>query len=299
MRVSGPDGRSCRVRVLVTGGRGLLGKEIAHVFGGGAEVRSTDREEWDVTDPAACRREIDAFLPDVVIHCAAWTAVDRAESEPDAARLLNVEGTRNVAHACREGGALMVAIGTDYVFDGTSGRPYREDDAANPLSVYGKTKWEAERALRAEGGDHLLVRSQWLFGPGGGNFLRTILGKARRGDALRVASDQVGCPTLARDLAEAIRNLLDAGARGTVHFSSAGETSWYDLARFALGRCGVLTSALSPACTKDLPYPAPRPAYSVLSKEKYRSVTGATPRPWEEAVAEYLDGIDREEGARR
>ena len=286
------------MRLLITGGLGLLGKEIDAVFHGRAEVRATDREDWDVTDPAACRREVDGFRPDVVIHCAAWTAVDLAESEAEAARLLNVEGTRNVARACRERGALMVAFGTDYIFDGASSRPYREEDPANPLSVYGKTKWAAEQALREEGGDHLLVRTQWLFGPAGRNFIGTVLEKARRGDTLRVASDQVGCPTFSRDLAGAVRDLLDAGARGTVHFSSGGETSWFGLARYVLERCGLPAALLSPARTRELPYPAPRPAYGVLSKEKYRAITGGFPRPWEEAVGEYLELIAPEGGAR-
>jgi len=286
------------VRLLITGGLGLLGKEIARVFEGSAGIRTTDREEWDVTDPAACRREVDGFRPDVVIHCAAWTAVDRAESEPETARILNVEGTRNVARACRERGVLMVTFGTDYIFDGASSRPYREEDAANPLSVYGKTKWEAEQALREEGGDHLLVRTQWMFGPAGKNFIRTILERARRGETLRVASDQVGCPTFSRDLAAAVRNLLGARARGTVHFSGAGETSWFGLARYVLERCALPAALLSPARTRELPYPAPRPAYGVLSKEKYRAITGVSPRPWEEAVEEYLEMIDSEGGAR-
>jgi dTDP-4-dehydrorhamnose reductase len=164
--------------------------------------------------------------------------------------------------------------------------------------VYGKTKWEAEKALREEGGDHLLVRTQWMFGPAGKNFIRTILEKARQGETLRVASDQVGCPTFSRDLAGAVRNLLGAGARGTVHFSSEGETSWYGLARHVLERWGLPAALLSPARTRELPYPAPRPAYGVLSKEKYRAVTGASPRTWEEAVGEYLDMIDPEGGAR-
>jgi len=286
------------VRLLITGGRGLLGQEVARVFDRSAEVRATDREEWDVTDPAACRREVDRFRPDVVIHCAAWTAVDRAESDAASASLLNVEGTRNVARACRERGALMVTFGTDYIFDGASSRPYREEDPANPLSVYGKTKWAAERALREEGGEHLLVRTQWLYGPAGRNFIGTILEKARRGETLRIASDQVGCPTYSRDLAGAVRELLEAGARGTVHFSGEGETSWFGLARYVLERCGLPTGALFAARTRDLPYPAPRPAYGVLSKEKYRAITGASPRPWEEAVGEYLEMI-RAEGDKR
>jgi len=286
------------VRLLITGGLGLLGKEIARLFDSCAAIRTTDREEWDVTDPAACRREVDGFRPDVVIHCAAWTAVDKAESEPDSAHILNVEGTRNVARACRERGVLMVTFGTDYIFDGASSRPYREEDTANPLSVYGKTKWDAEQALREEGGEHLLVRTQWLFGPAGKNFIRTILDKTRKGETLRVASDQVGCPTYSKDLAAAVRNLLDARARGTVHFAGEGETSWFGLARYVLARCGLPAALLSPARTRDLPYPAPRPAYGVLSKEKYRAITGESPRPWEEAVADYLAIIDVEGGAR-
>ena len=233
-----------------------------------------------------------------MIHCAAYTAVDRAESEPEAARVLNVEGTRNVARACRERGTLMVAFGTDYIFDGASNRPYREADPANPLSVYGKTKWAAEQVLREEGGDHLLVRTQWLFGPAGRNFIRTILEKARGREPLRVASDQVGCPTFSGDLAGAVRNLLEADARGTVHFSGAGETSWFGLALHVLRRCGLPTEALFGAKTSDLPYPAPRPAYGVLGKEKYRALTGVSPRSWEEAVGEYLGRIDSEGRAR-
>ncbi len=284
------------MKLFVTGGLGLLGKEILAVYRDLAEVRITDRDECDVTDPAACRREVEAFHPDVLIHCAAYTAVDRAESEPALARLLNADGTRNLARICRERGIVMVTFGTDYVFDGASGRPYREEDPPNPLSVYGKTKLAAEQALRDEGAEYLLVRSQWLFGPGGANFIRTILGRAMKGDTLRVASDQVGCPTSSRDLAVAVRNLLEAGARGIVHFSSEGETSWFGLARHVLERSGIPAGSLFAARSKDLPYPAPRPAYSVLSKEKYRRITGVTPRPWEEAVEEYLGMIRQERG---
>jgi dTDP-4-dehydrorhamnose reductase len=277
--------------VLVTGGRGLVGREIEAVFRRRGEVGITDQEECDVTDPAACRRALDRFRPTLVIHCAAYTAVDRAESDPAKAHAVNGEGTRNVARACRERGVPMAAFGTDYVFDGALSRPYREDDAVNPLSVYGKSKRAAEEALREEGVDHLLVRTQWVFGPGGRNFILSILDKARRGETLRVASDQTGCPTSAKDLAEAVWKLLDAGARGTVHFSSEGETTWFGLARFVLGRTGPPGAVLLPARTRDLPYPAPRPPYSVLSKERYREITGESPRHWEGAVGEYLETI--------
>lgn len=282
-------------RVLTTGGHGLLGKEIRKVFlGGGFDVRETDLAELDVTSLDACREAVSAYRPDVVIHCAAYTAVDRAESDAEAAFAVNGKGTRNVGVACRESGALVVTFGSDYVFDGTLGRPYREDDPVNPLSVYGKSKLAAEGALRESGCDHLLVRTQWLYGPGGKNFILTILDKARQGAALKVASDQTGCPTLTKDLAEAVLRLVRAGARGTVHFSNEGQTTWYDLARFVLGRRGLSAAELQPAASRDLPYPAPRPAYSVLSKEKYRGITGVSPRPWDAAAEEFLSSLPAE-----
>ena len=276
-------------RVLITGAQGLLGKEIAKVFrSAGFDVRETDRTELDVADLAACREAVASIHPEMVIHCAAYTAVDRAESEEKAAFALNEEGTRNVATACRESGALVVTFGTDYVFDGTLGRPYREEDPVNPLSVYGRSKLAAEEALRESDCEHLLVRTQWLYGPGGKNFIATILDKARKGDALKVASDQTGSPTFTRDLAAAVLGLTEAGARGTVHFSNEGETSWFELARFAIEKERLSGVTLIPAATRDLPYPAPRPAYSVLDKEKYRGITGNSPRPWDEAVEEFL-----------
>jgi dTDP-4-dehydrorhamnose reductase len=276
-------------RALITGAGGLLGKEIARVFrGGGFEVLETDLADLDVTDPAACRKAVSSARPGVVVHCAAYTAVDRAESEEKAAFAVNEGGTRNIAAACRESGAVVVTFGSDYVFDGKLDRPYREDDAVHPLSVYGKSKLAAEASLREAGPDHLLVRTQWLYGPGGKNFIGTILDKARKGDALKVASDQTGCPTFTWDLAAATLRLVEAGARGTVHFSNEGETNWFELARFAIDRERLSGVTLLPAATRDLPYPAPRPAYSVLSKEKYRGITGKSPRPWDVAVDEFL-----------
>lgn len=279
-------------RVLVTGGRGLLGTEIREAFARRFEVRITDLADLDVTSSSACEREIGGYRPQVVIHCAAYTAVDRAESEPEIAHAVNAEGTRNVALASRSVGALMVTFGSDYVFDGKLSRPYREDDPVCPLSVYAKSKLVAEEALKEAGGEHLLIRTQWLYGTAGRNFISAILDKARKGETLRVVSDQTGCPTFAKDLAGAVLKLVDAGARGTVHFSNEGETTWYGLARFVLDRSPALRDAeLLPAATRDLSYPAPRPAYSVLSKEKYKKITGESPRPWDEAVGEFLESI--------
>ena len=275
-------------RLLVTGANGLLGKEVFERFGGECEVLATDVADCDVTKSPECRRIMRGFRPKVVIHCAAYTAVDRAEAEEELALEVNVVGTKNIARECREQGALLVTYGTDYIFDGTSRRPYVEGDPANPLSAYGRSKWEAEKALREEGPEHLLIRSQWLYGPHGRNFVLTILEKAKRGESLRVVSDQTGCPTYARDLADATCRLIEAGARGTYHFSNDGETTWYDFASFILAHSCTGPISLAPAFTSDLPYPAPRPAYSVLDKRKYREATGDTPRRWEEAALDFL-----------
>lgn len=277
-----------RKRLLITGGAGLLGREIDDIFRGAYDVSAVDLRECDVTSPSDCHRTIGGFRPDVVVHCAAYTAVDKAESEEASAVAVNAGGTRNVARECRARGAFLVTYGSDYVFDGTASRPYVEEDAARPLSAYGRSKWAAEEALRAEAPDHLLVRTQWLFGPHGRNFVFAILDRARRGEPLRVVSDQRGSPTYARDLAEATRRLIDAGARGTVNFSNDGETTWYDYAAFVLERACPEAVTPTPCRTADLGYPAPRPAYSVLSKDKYRRITGVAPRPWREAVLDFL-----------
>lgn len=280
-----------RGTILITGAKGLLGREISLLFSPDFDVRATDREECDVTSQEAVRREIARVDPDIVVHCAAYTAVDRAEREREAAFTVNEGGTRNVARACREHGALLITFGTDYVFDGSAARPYVEDDAPRPLSVYGESKLAAERALEEEGPEHLLVRTQWLFGPHGPNFVRSILDRAARTGALRVVTDQVGCPTHARDLAEAVRRLLDVDARGTFHFSNAGETSFFDYAGFILAEAGMSGVRLDPVTRAGLSgdaYPAPRPAYSALSKEKYARTVGRAPRRWEEAVREFL-----------
>ncbi len=282
-----PRGR----RLLVTGAAGLLGNAVLERFREGWDGFPTDRPELDVTDPGACRRAVERFRPEVVIHCAAYTQVDRAETEEAEALALNAGGTENIARACRDFGALLVTYGTDYVFDGRKRNPYDEDDPPRPLSAYGRTKLAAEMALRSSGAEHLLIRTQWLFGPHGRNFVSAILEKAGREGILRVVSDQRGCPTFTRDLADGTARLIGAGARGTYHFSNEGEASFHEWARFSVSRAMRTPVPVIPLATRDLPpgaYPAPRPAYSVLSKERYARVTGHRPRDWREAVVEYL-----------
>jgi dTDP-4-dehydrorhamnose reductase len=277
--------------MMITGANGLLGREISRFFSGGYEILRTDREECDVTRARECLRVIGEFSPDVVVHCAAYTAVDRAEGEEEAAFALNARGTRNVALACREHGALLVTFGTDYVFDGTSERPYSENDPTGPLSAYGRSKLAAEEAVREIAPDFLLLRTQWLFGAHGRNFVFSILDRAGRGEELRVVSDQKGSPTYSLDLADAVKRLLDAGSRGIFHFSNEGETTFFGYAAFLLAHTGNKEARLSALSTSDLSrdaYPAPRPLYAVLSKKKYREATGVAPRRWEDAVLDFL-----------
>jgi len=278
-------------RMMITGANGLLGREISRFFSRGYEILRTDREECDVTRARECLRVIGEFSPDVVVHCAAYTAVDRAEGEEEAAFALNARGTRNVALACREHGALLVTFGTDYVFDGTSERPYSENDPTGPLSAYGRSKLAAEEAVREVAPDFLLLRTQWLFGAHGRNFVSSILDRAGRGEELRVVSDQKGSPTYSLDLADAVKRLLDSGSRGIFHFSNEGETTFFGYAAFLLAHTGNKEARLSALSTSDLSrdaYPAPRPLYAVLSKKKYREATGVAPRRWEEAVLDFL-----------
>ena len=283
-------------RMLVTGANGLLGTEICRAFSPGYEIRATDIAECDVTRREECMRHVGRFLPDVVLHCAAYTSVDRAEREEGIAFDINARGTRNMALACREHRALLVTFGTDYVFDGKAKRPYREEDPVRPLSAYGRSKLAAERALEEIHPDFLLLRTQWLFGAQGRNFALSILARAEKGEKLEVVRDQRGSPTYTRDLAGAVARLLDTGARGIFHFSNGGETTFFDYAAFLLARAGMDGARLSPIASSDLPrevYPAPRPAFAVLSKEKYRRATGALPRRWEDAVTEFVQNRKR------
>ena len=282
-----------RGRMLVTGANGLLGKDLCERLSGRYEVLPTDLEECDVTRESVCMQVIGGYRPDVVVHCAAYTAVDRAEREEEAAFALNEGGTRNVALACRQNRTLLVTFGTDYVFDGTSETPYLEEDPTGPLSAYGRSKLAAEEAIRQVAPEYLLIRTQWLFGPYGRNFASSILERAERGEELRVVSDQKGCPTFTRDLADSVGTLLATGARGIFHFSNEGETTFFEYAAFLLSHAGTRGIRLSPLPTADLPrdlYPAPRPLYAVLSKDKYRMKTGISPRRWEDAVLDYLKG---------
>ena len=231
--------------------------------------------------------------PDWIINCAGYTQVDRAEAEPEAAQRVNAEGPANLARAAHQTGARLLQISTDYVFDGTATRPYREDDPVGPLNVYGRTKLAGEQAVqeilpRA----HLIVRTQWLFGEGSPNFVATILRLARERSELKVVNDQHGRPTYAPDLAGALWKLIACDARGTVHCANEGEATWFDVATAAVGAAG-LRVRVEPCATTDMPRPAPRPAFSVLDCARYTTLVRSPMQPWAAGLAEYVRRTNR------
>jgi dTDP-4-dehydrorhamnose reductase len=276
------------MRLLVTGANGILGRAIAERLGSAHTLLLWGREEADLTEPAQIEAAARGLTFDAVIHAAAMTDVDRCESEVDLAFRSNRDATRHVGALAKERGATLVYVSSDYVFDGTKNSPYLEEDPTGPRSVYGRSKLAGEEAAAASGAPYVVVRTSWLYGTGGKNFVDTIAGKLAQGAPLRVVDDQRGSPTYARDLAHAIELLLRRGAQGVVHATNSGQTTWYGFAREIASVMGTADASITPVTTEEFPRPAPRPRYSVLSGARFRALTGENLRPWEEAVRQYL-----------
>jgi dTDP-4-dehydrorhamnose reductase len=275
------------MRVLITGANGILGRALAERLGGAHTLYLWGRGEADLTDEAQVRAAAKSIAFEAVVHAAAMTNVDGCESEPERALVQNRDATRIVASVARERGATLVYVSTDYVFDGTKGTPYLEEDPPSPINVYGRTKLAGEEAARASGGPSLVVRTSWLYGPGGKNFVDTIAAKLGRGESLEVVDDQRGSPTYARDLADGIEVLLRRGALGTVHVTNSGHTTWHGFA-VEIARYLGSTAPIVATTSERIQRPAARPKYSVLSGARYRGLTGESLRSWEEAVHHYL-----------
>jgi dTDP-4-dehydrorhamnose reductase len=275
------------MRLLVTGAAGMLGHDvIAAAERAGHDVIPLSRAQLDVRDRAAVRAAVASARPDVVVNCAAWTDVDGAEAEEEAATAINGAGAGNVAAAAADAGAFLVHVSTDYVFDGTSGAPYVESSPTSPLNAYGRSKLAGEAAVAAAApGRHAIVRTSWLFGRAGRNFVATMLGLARERDELTVVDDQVGCPTFTGHLAVALVDIAERRLDGVRHVAGGGACSWHDLAAAAFAATGA-EIALERGTTAALGRPAPRPAYSVLRSE--RPDTPVLP-PWEDGLHAYLE----------
>lgn len=292
MRVSGA------LVPLVLGAGGMLGRELARVLEEAfpATVSAT-RAEADVTDRFRLAAEVERLRPDVVINCAAYTDVDGCETDPEGARRVNVEGAGNAARAAAVAGCPVIHISTDFVFDGRKATPYTEDDTPEPLSEYGRSKYEGEQRVAALAPDHLIVRTSWLYGSGRSNFVDAIRARARNGGTLRVVDDQFGSPTYVFDLARAVLRLIERDARGLVHFANAGICSRHDMARFILKAGGFRGVRLEPIKTGEAGRIAVRPACSALDTARYTRLTGETPRTWQEALRDYLGAAGAAVGA--
>jgi len=281
------------LKALVVGASGQLGRELVARLGDEL-LWSGGRDELDITRSNAVVTVLERIRPDVVFNASAYNRVDKAEVEPGLAMEVNALAAHGLALAAREIGARIVHFSTDYVFDGTASRPYREDDAPNPVSCYGVSKLAGEHLVALADPRHLVVRTSGVFGTGGsqqkgGSFVSRIVAQAREGRSLRVVSDQRFAPTCAADLATAAIALARAGAHGLVHVTNEGACSWHELAVAALAAAG-LDADVEPISAADLGLPARRPAFSVLDTSRYRGLGLPALRPWREALGEVVRG---------
>lgn len=267
-------------KVLVTGAKGMLGQDLCPVLeDNGYEVFETDVDILDITNPANIDEVFFAQKPDIVIHCAAYTNVDKAEEDIETARLINAVGTGNIAKACKKYNSVMVYISTDYVFDGQGTKPYKPFDKTNPLNNYGLTKWEGEEAVRNNLEKYYICRTSWLYGHHGKNFVETMISLASKPE-LKVVDDQIGCPTWTVDLSNAIVKILQTKPYGTYHTCGSGSTSWYGFAKKIFELSGLDVN-LKPCSTDEFPRPAKRPAYSIMDN-------GGICREWSKALKDYI-----------
>jgi dTDP-4-dehydrorhamnose reductase len=291
------------VKLLVTGRQGQVARSLAERGNGypDLELRFIGRPEVDLAEPGALARTIDRERPDVVINAAAYTDVDRAEDEPELALRVNADAAGEAAQAAAQIGAIVVQISTDYVFDGRSGRPYREDDSLKPLNVYGASKAAGEERVRSANAQHMILRTSWVISPFGRNFVRTIMGAARSRDLLAVVDDQLGRPTSALDFADAILTIASGwtgtdrrGLGQTLHVAGTGTATWFGLAREVMDECrriGAASADVRPISSSEWPTRAVRPGYSVLDCTRFERDFGQVLPDWQTSAAAIVRSI--------
>lgn len=282
------------MKLLITGANGMLARDlIVQLQKEGWPCAAFSKEELDITDAHSIEKQLLATLPEVVINCAAYTHVDQAETDDLQVKQVNQEGVAQLARLCKNTRSKLVHISTDFVFDGRRTAPYSESDVPNPLGIYGKTKWGGEQAILQLDFDYLIVRTSWLYGVDGKNFVKTILRLAKERAELQVVADQIGSPTWTADLAQALAHLLKVKASGLFHFSNQGQCSWYEFA------CEIMQTAYQQGmlskkipvrsiASADYPTPAKRPAFSVLDCQKYSALTQQTIPSWQDSLARML-----------
>ena len=276
-------------QIVLVGSRGMLGRHVADVFGEQyPNTVCSTRDEIDITDYWRTRWELERLEADAVVNCAAFTDVDGCETRTEFALEVNAEGAGNLSRACQGIGARILHVSTDFVFDGATSTPYREDDPTNPQSAYARSKLEGERQVAAANPDHVILRTGWLYGPYGHNFIAAILGRARSGKPLQVVNDQRGTPTYTYDLALAMARLVGLDVSGVVHFANSGVCTRYEFAVEALRLAGIDHPVESIGSDQLQGRPAVRPAFSALDTGRFTELTGILPRPWEETLVDYL-----------
>lgn len=283
------------MRVMVTGAAGQLGHDVmARLEALKMEAKGTDIADLDLTDEAATLAAIEAYRPDAVVHCAAYTAVDKAEEEREKCARINVEGTKNVARACGRTGAKLLYISTDYVFDGQGDKPFEADHPKAPINYYGLTKALGEEACQALTAKLFIVRIAWVFGLNGKNFVKTMLRLGRERKSVSVVTDQTGSPTYTKDLAELLCDMIQTERYGVYHATNEGFCSWNDFAREIMAQAG-LSCRVEPVLAKDYPAQAKRPYNSRLSKDALEKAGFDRLPPWQDALARYLEELKTQE----
>ncbi|HTP45899.1 MAG TPA: dTDP-4-dehydrorhamnose reductase [Casimicrobiaceae bacterium] len=281
-----------RPTILVTGAQGQLGFELARLLPAHGEVTAVDRAQLELGDPDAIRSLLRALRPQLIVNAAAYTAVDQAEDEPEAAEAINARAPGVIAEEAKRLGALLVHYSTDYVFDGTASVPYPENATPNPVNAYGRSKWLGEQAVLASGAASLVLRTSWVYGLRGRNFLLTIRRLAVQNHELRIVADQFGVPNWSRAVAQATSALVALGLdslverAGIYHLSARGSTSWFGFAQAIVGP--VDKPRVVPIKTSEYPTPARRPAYAVLATKKLEQVFGLSLEHWREALSQCL-----------
>jgi dTDP-4-dehydrorhamnose reductase len=277
------------MKILLLGHKGMLGSDLLLQLKIHHEVTGLDKEEIDITSGSECKKAIHDVTPDILINAAAYTDVDGCEDHKAECMAVNAEAVKNIAEACRKNNIRLVHFSTDYVFDGTGAEPYKEEHVCNPINVYGFSKLAGESYLQSLSDNYLLIRTAWLYGKNGKNFVRTILTKAETASKLEVVDDQIGSPTYTKDLAAAAGLLIDRNIKGVFHLTNRGFCSWFQFAVRILQEAAVTGVKVVPIKSDKMIRPAKRPLYSVLSNRKFIQATGKTMQPWQLALQDYLE----------
>ena len=289
------------MKVLVTGANGQLGRDVVNLLKkGGNSFLACAREQLDITDQLECSNVISTYDPEVVIHCAAYTAVDAAETDVDGAYQVNAIGTRNIAVAAEQIGAKLIYISTDYVFDGTSDEPYQEYDSTSPQSIYGKSKRAGEVLVQSLSSRWFIVRTSWVYGMHGSNFVKTMLKLGQEKPKLKVVHDQKGSPTYTVDLAHFLQELMSTEKYGVYHASNSGACTWYEFTQAIFEEAQLfpgfhIQAEVDPCATDQFPRPAPRPRNSVMEHLSIRTNGLNDLRPWREGLRDFLKEIHIEQ----